>query len=186
VASSLKFRRTEPTRISRECSAGSRSAPVAPHPNTRGTLRSAPLRSHGSPTKQTVKDESWVHSRVEQRVHVVRSPSSRSIRKTRAVHRLIPDQHGPHVSPDKLAPPASNESSRSCHRPPLSTPPPPLPFADCLPHRPPTSSARPRPSNRASHGPFPTAARATGVAASEALAAAFPSRQLWFEKLRGS
>jgi hypothetical protein len=52
AAPSAKFRGTEPTRIQREYSRGSRSAPAAPDPNARGS-GSAPLRSHGSPTKHT-------------------------------------------------------------------------------------------------------------------------------------
>jgi hypothetical protein len=39
--------------LSREYFVGCRSAPAAPHPNTRGS-GSAPLRSRGSPTKHTV------------------------------------------------------------------------------------------------------------------------------------
>jgi hypothetical protein len=58
AAPSLKFWRTEPTRILQVYSLRSRSAPAAPHPNSRGS-GSAPLRSRRSPTKHTVI-VSWI------------------------------------------------------------------------------------------------------------------------------
>jgi hypothetical protein len=52
---SLKIQQTEPTHIWRAYSSWSRSAPIAPHPDSRGS-GSTPLRSIGSPTKHTVTE----------------------------------------------------------------------------------------------------------------------------------